>query len=492
MGHPLMGIETPPSTSRTKPVNIQSPEKFTLSPAASDASACKLSEASDLNPLRIDNYTGSSVDSDDVIMQRIWDDLDTIKQCMPVDQAEQKYESDSDDVDDYYDLGHPRNNTAVMGFLPCGDIHVCRRGKLCPYLEPNDDRMMICKYTGIEHGPEHTEEFFDLNGGTGKKSGDPDQNCGEFLHGKWTRRADPVAASRMAFDFAEGSWDDTAFNSEHDRDSAMPVKRVQKRGARCVGEDPDDSTLSKRSRCSKKNVHCYETRNHLHAEAEGVITKMIDHKRASSFKNKAPHGKVERKCAPPDPRMRDEHFVFTKSVQKYVKNCIISGKAPSLDEIHNLSLMARTVSAKARQQQDQSLSTDNIRTAKFRTLCSSLIVSLWSAACSTPYMTAARKGTDAYRPFICGVLYAFKRGVTLEDGTVLVPRCPTLADALPVLRGTGGNKLAKTLHSSSHRGLCTLSRCIASVPKQEQPEAFANVARIASQFTSATFSKWDI
>ena len=38
---------------------------------------------------------------------------------------------------------------------------------------------MVCKYTGLEHGPEQTDEHFDLNGGNGKKSGDPDANCGE-------------------------------------------------------------------------------------------------------------------------------------------------------------------------------------------------------------------------------------------------------------------------------------------------------------------------
>ena len=42
--------------------------------------------------------------------------------------------------------------------------------------------------------------------------------------GKWTKRADPVAASRMAFDFAEASWDDDAFNNEHDRENAMPCQ----------------------------------------------------------------------------------------------------------------------------------------------------------------------------------------------------------------------------------------------------------------------------
>lgn len=100
--------------------------------------------------------------------------------------------------------------------------------------------------------------------------------------------------------------------------------------------------------------------------------------------------------------------------------------------------------------------------------------------------------TAPLRPFICGVLYAFKRGVSLADGTVLVPRCPQLAAALPVLRGTGGNALAKTLHSSSHRGLCTLSRCIASVPPSEQKQVFDVVLRAARQFASETFSKRDI
>lgn len=107
-------------------------------------------------------------------------------------------------------------------------------------------------------------------------------------------------------------------------------------------------------------------------------------------------------------------------------------------------------------------------------------------------MKKAKRGTDAYRPFVCGVLYAFKRGLTLADGTVLVPQCAALANALPVLRGTGGNHVAKTLHSSSHRGMCTLSRCIASVPVLQQNAIFANVSEIAAQFGDRSFSRWDI
>jgi hypothetical protein len=119
-------------------------------------------------------------------------------------------------------------------------------------------------------------------------------------------------------------------------------------------------------------------------------------------------------------------------------------------------------------------------------------VSLWRAACATPYMKVAKRGTDAYRPFVCGCIYGFKRGVTLADGSVLIPTCPALANALPALRGTGGNQLAKTLHSSSHRGVCTLSRCIASVPREEQADVFDAVVRKARQFAASTFKATDI
>jgi len=399
---------------------------------------------------------------------------------------------DSDSEDDDVDLFAPSKRCLpVIGRLPCGDLHVCRVGKSCPFLEANDDRIMVCTLTGLEHGPEQTDEYYDLNGGTGKKSGDPDQSCGELLHGKWARRADPTHASRMAFELANQICDEDVFQCAPDASGASACKRQTKRGALCVGE-VEEEKLSKRSRSSKKNVDNFDTRSHLHAEAESVITKMINYQRTSSFKQKAVSGKIERKCAPFDPRLCDEKFVYTKTLQRYVKNCIVSNSAPSLDAIHNLCLMAKEVSAKARLEQKKSESVDGIRTAKFRGLCSSLIVSLWSAICSTPYMANARRGTDAYRPFICGVLYGFKRGIKLDSGKVLVPQCQQLSDALPVLRGTGGNTLAKTLHSSSHRGLCTLSRCIASVPKTQQAEVFSNVIRIASQFANTTFTKHDI
>jgi hypothetical protein len=40
--------------------------------------------------------------------------------------------------------------------------------------------------------------------------------------------------------------------------------------------------------------------------------------------------------------------------------------------------------------------------------------------------------------------------------------------------------------------MCTLSRCIASVPAENQGAVFGQVARIATQFSKESFSKWDI
>lgn len=404
-------------------------------------------------------------------------------------EDESEYSSTDDDDDEHYCPVRQKRPTMVT--LPCGDIHLCGGGCECPYLEPNEDRILVCKYSGIEYGPEHTEEFFDLNGGTGKRSGDPDQTCGEPMYGKFQRRPDPVAASRAAYQAANTMSDtDIAVYMPSEAAAKKANRRPVKRGALCVGEVADPQTV-KRGRVSKKAVHNHDVCANLHSEAESVLGKLVNYDRASSFKKKRTGDRMERNRPPPDPRMCDETFVFNASVKKYVRGCLAGGSAPSIDAINNLALMAQTISKKARDEAAAD-SRDALRTAKFRNLFSALTVALWGAACKTPYMKNAKRGTDAYRPFICGMIYATKRGVTLADGTMLVPKCPQLAAALPVLRGTGGNALAKTLHSSSHRGLCTLSRCIASVPPADQKTVFADVVRVANVFSKTTFSARDI
>tara|TARA_B110001450_G_scaffold157979_2_gene147291 strand:- start:5231 stop:6601 length:1371 start_codon:yes stop_codon:yes gene_type:complete len=400
--------------------------------------------------------------------------------------------SSTDEEDLEHECRPRQKQQTMMVTLPCGDIHVCGGGCDCPYLEPNQDRILVCKYTGIEYGPEQTDEFFDLNGGIGKRSGDPDQACGELIYGKFQKRPDPVAASRAAYK-ASNNMSDTdiaVYIPLEDAASKNAYQRPVKRGALCVGEVVDLHS-NKKGRISKKAVHNHDICANLNYEAEGVLEKLINYDRASSFKSQRGVDRVQRNLPPTDPRMCDETFVFNASVKKYVRGCMSNGTAPSIDAINNIAMMVQATCKKVKENASSD-SRGAILTAKFRNMCCALIVALWSAACSTKYMENAKRGTDAYRPFICGVIYATKRGVTLQDGTVLVPKCPQLAVALPVLRGTRGNALAKTLHSSSHRGLCTLSRCIASVPTTHQKVVFADVIRMAKVFTESKFSKYDI
>lgn len=477
-------LASPPCTSAS--YNFATPpSKFSLAPATTGK--CRGGKCRKLTPASPSAVWSSPAEFEErseIDMDSIWEDA---MQC----RAAMTQSSSEDSSEDEWDAGPVRRKSKpVMVKLPCGDIHICGAGYACPYQIPNEDHVMVCMYTGVEFGPEHTDEYFDLNGGTGKKSGDPDQSCGEPVHGKWGKRQDPFAASRAAFQ-AAGSFDED--DSDYLKVMAMksePARKPSKRGALCVGEDAPTQSY-KRGRASKRNTTDRCTMVSLLTEAESVITKLVNYDRASSYKQKAQGDKVERKRPPPDPRMCDEKFVFNTSVKKYVRGCLANGTAPNMDAIHNLSLMAQTISARARAEAAESNS-DAVRTVKFRTACANLIVSLWSAVCCSPYMENSKKGGDAYRPFICGCIYAFKRGVTLKDGTVLIPTCPQLAAALPVLRGTGGNAMAKTLHSSSHRGLCTLSRCIASVPVDEQHNVFDTVIRCAQRFSSQTFTKNDI
>lgn len=431
--------------------------------------------------LSIENKHDSPRNIMECDLDEVWKDA---LQCVE-DARELEELSESSEEDEPYAL-HKRR--AVMVRLPCGDIHVCGGKTPCPYLEATEG-CMVCRYTGIEFGQdEYKDEFFDLNGGIGKRSGDPDQCCAEAAYGRFAKKPCAIAASRAAFE-ASKDMDESAIPtyipSDAQKRSAL---RPTKRGALCVGESAP--LQRKRNRSSKKNVTDRETCINLSHEAEVVLGKLINYRKATSYKRKeGTCAKATRNC---DPRMCDESFVFNASVKKYVRACITTGIAPSIDTINNLAIMSRDMSANARRNTSSCSTGDELRTAKFRTSFSGIVVALWSACCQTPYMQNARRGTGAYRPFVCGVIYASKRGVTLNDGSVVVPTCPQLAEALPQLRGTGGNAHAKTLHSSSHRGLCTLSRCIASVPQDKQRGVFADVIRMAKQFSSLSFSKRDI
>ena len=442
----------------------------------------------------------------------------------------------------------------VVVLLPDGSWHSCCTGQHCPYTESDGIGRFVCKYTGVLHEVDldGTAEWYDLNGGGGHRMDDVENRNESSDRAKIARhvrtcrsRADPVKKSQEAYSRAAVA--DDEFEVEHlqwnqrvaTQARSLEVKSTRaparRRVALCVDVGPcapgttggaapppplpplacaahapahahahahahaEAGTMHEadRTRLNVRNPHFQGSPGQLtrlFKEVQLVIDRLINYREAASYKRPA---NGETPCTHADAKggaqkPQDEHTEWMASVRKYTKECLMRGVAPSVDAVHNLGLMAHAARAATRAELAAQQNVAAIRTVRFKTVCSNLVVKLWRACCNTSYLLNARRGTDSFRPFVCGVLYAFKRGLVLANGSVLVPKCLHLAAALPVLGSTGGNTMAKTLRSSSHRGMCTLLKCIASVPPEEHDARFAEVVACATQFAAMRFAANDI
>ena len=381
----------------------------------------------------------------------------------------------------------PPEENYHVAYLPDGDIHVCK-GRDCPFLELNEDKCYVCSMSGLCFGTQAVREDYS----TGRQAGssNPDDHAGEPVGGQWKPKKDMHAMSSQAYIGASALEEDMGSptlsiggspgTSSKGKDSPRPAKR----GARCVDEPDLEPQQQKRSRAARRTGSSREQFRQLTEDAEATLCKLVNFDKREDSKASKPR----------DPRLQDKNALFQAALRKYTKECLASGTVPALDAIHNIALAAANIAA----EEKRKAAMENGRNAlllkvRMREQVTTLAVCLWEASCHTPYMDGARRGADSFRPFVCGVLYALKRGVNLPDGTVVVPSCPQLAAALPALRSTAANSVAKALHASSHRGLCTLHRSINSCSAEVASETYANAARLAQQLaTSVKHGQFDL
>ena len=380
----------------------------------------------------------------------------------------------------------PPTENYHVAYLPCGDVHVCR-GSSCPFLELNEDKCYVCSLSGFCFGAQSIREDYS----TGRQAGssNPDDHAGEPVGGQWRQKKDMFSMSSQAYVGANALTEETGTPKGPATEATSPnhwlkgkeSPRPAKRGARCVDEpQPDPQQQQKRCRHNRRAANTQEQFRALQQDAENTLCKLVNFdKRDDSKVNK-----------PRDPRLLDKNVLFQAAMKKYTKECLASGTVPTLDALHNLALAAANVAAEEKRK--ATLETGKqalLLKVRMREQVTSLAVSLWQASAKTPYMQGSRRGADSFRPFVCGVLYALKRGVDLPDGTVVVPACPDLAAALPALRSTAANSTAKALHASSHRGLCTLHRSISSCSSEIAAELFRNSAQLAQQLTASVHQR---
>ena len=380
---------------------------------------------------------------------------------------------DEEDEKDFDDGGPP---VVAVVFARNGDVHFCR-GSSCPMLELNADRSYVCKISNIVCGAKAVRE----DDSTGRMTGsaNPDDLAGGAHYGP---RTDAFAASSKAFEDAESRVaiidESTLFVAAKKRKRGTRDDE-QKRGAHCVDNKPAQEYVPKATRRTANTNDQYAL---LLREAEVVLSKLVAH---------AKKPEAEEKTL--DPRLCDRQALFEAAAVKYVKAQEAAAQPPNLSELHDLALACARVAsanrAKMQAQRDRSGRAALLLKPVARQKVVALCVSVWLASCNTPYMRDHAKNTESFRPAISGILYGLKRGVQLESGEFLVPACPELCEALPVLRGTEANSAAKSLHAASHSGLRTLHRSIASClnAKEHFKSCIAQSKEIAADVAAGRF-----
>lgn len=394
----------------------------------------------------------------------LWADANiAFAECSPCHSPRQSVSSDDDDDHDDWGVSCVQRELEFMRSrtvrLPDGDIHVCDCN--CPYTELALDAMgrptgdLVCIHTGILV-TRRCEERTDTSTGRSTWSADPDMQGGGPMGGQYRKRRDMKKASSAAYQASR-----QMKNNEMPKAIEAPVaqRAASKRGALCVDEEAPADTGPKRMRVCKKDVSSYDTRRLLIDEATATFTKMLGREIIAS---KAP--------PPIDPRLLDFNLLYTAALKKYLKETAACGGRPSMDDVHNVALAVDAVIAEEkRKRAEASLARGGQVTGmRFKADAARLAVALWTGACQTSYLSKARRGADSFRPFCAGVYYAFKRGLSLADGTVLVPKIDEFASALPSSKAIAADATLKSLHASSHRGLCTIHRAIAAAGKPSQ------------------------
>ena len=411
-------------------------------------------------------------------------------------------------------------NFAKPFTLHDGTVHWCR-GFSCPHATVDEHSHMVCELTGVVVGIQPSTNRDTAWTGRSIASCNPDDSCGVPVGG-WRKRQNMMGLSVMAYKTAHLLSDAEVENVQpsllatqpagavlsncadcNDRgecggsaSSAPPrPKPATKRGALCVQdadaspprfEDGDVEPSSqnkqpKKLRPLRRSDDGAQNAAHkkLNEEAFGVVGVLlncshIEDERTATRSTAQADQQQQQPSGDAAERLKNVDYVLRMALKKMVAEAKAGSRALNLSGVHDVCVRAHQFvrEQRTKAQSEQAASTDACKAMSgiSRTLCAELIVALWLAASETPHMKNGKKGADSFRSFAAGVLYGFKRGNTLRDGTVIVPRLPQITGLLPTLRSTTASATARQLQSSSHAGICSLHRSIASVAHMSAEE----------------------
>ena len=418
------------------------------------------------------------------------------------------------------DDGDAHANSARPIALHDGTVHWCR-GFSCPHATVDEHSHVVCELTGVVVGIQPSTNRDSAWTGRSIASCNPDDSCGVPVGG-WRKRQNMMGLSVMAYKNAHLLSDAEVENVQPglltaQAAGAAPFNRIDcndrgecggnpsstpprpkpatKRGALCVQDadaspprlEDDDAEPAppnkhpKKHRAQRRSDDGAQNAAHkkLNEEAFGVVGVLLNCSHVEDERT-ATRSTAQADQQQPQPssdaaeRLKNVDYVLRMALKKMVAEAKTGSRALNLSGVHDVCVRAhqfvREQRTKAQSEQAASTDAGKAMSGISRSLCAELIVALWVAASETPHMKNGKKGADSFRSFAAGVLYAFKRGNTLRDGTVIVPRLPQITGLLPTLRSTTASATARQLQSSSHAGICSLHRSIASVAHMSAEE----------------------
>lgn len=396
--------------------------------------------------------------------------------------------------------GAKNEECAIVVPLPDGDVHVCR-GNRCPYVTATKgDHQLTCTISGITFGSDLVTDHDPTWTGRSTTSGDPDAVAGTPIGG-WRPRRDAYGDSRRAYEASSSITAEQAVYVETEREKKQRLARASaKRGALCVDEVREEP-VNKRARAPRRNVLSQDTIDKLSIEAACVIDKLTTPKQAQAEAASTAEASDSSKTRP-DPRLQNIDFVKNILLKRYLGRCQRGEDRFDAVRLHDVFVSANEfVRVQRRQAREREAAhAGNAASAKtkrhvfsgeLKSRLVGLILCLWRACCLSPYMSTASRGSDSFRPFVAGALYSLKRGLQLQTlkGLEVIPSLPEITDQLPTLRSADASQVARQLQSSSHRGVCTLHRAVASLEQydEDDPEvadcrqAFLDCETVAQQ-----------
>ena len=380
-----------------------------------------------------------------------------------------------------------------------GEVHVCF-GTQCKYASLDREKNWVCCATGRVVGQECTREQDPSWTGRSTGSANPDDSAGTPIGG-WVKRRDMWAASVAAYRSAHSISDAEIVQPVAPKPTTASTTSSTKRGALCVDEEAAEP-VSKRPRSSRKENWTRECIQKLASEAIGVIDKLfiVNVENVPPKPATATVASTTAPTQPLDPRMQNMDFVRPLALKSYVAACAQGKQALNLVTLTNALIHVnefvrnqRALAAENREASERKkpAKTDRSNRACFsgqvRNLLAQLIVSLWRASCLTNHFKQAKKGNDSFRPFVAGILYSLKRGLYLADGTCIVPVLEELSNHLPALRSASSTAAARQLQSSSHRGICSIQRSLASIAEMSQEDAAPALALLSDAARQGAF-----